>query len=139
MAAYRGAPPLLWRGMRNRHMAPSIAQCTRGSAHCHVAFWQPTAAGKARHWLYISCSLGIALMADDSRSGTPPGTEDTAALSEAAIRDIVRREVSAAVAEALRSGPSPSGPPVAGQWQYYSGFSAAGSAGRQNRPPSSLR
>jgi hypothetical protein len=64
-------------------------------------------------------------MADDSRSGTPPGTEDTAALSEAAMRDIVRREVS----EALRSGPSPSGPPIAGQWQYYSCISRVFSRG----------
>ena len=62
-------------------------------------------------------------MADDSSSGTPPGTEDAATLSEAALRDIVRREVSAAVPEALRSGPSPGGLPIAGQWQYYSGIS----------------
>ena len=122
-AACRGAPPLLWRGM-----------CAIGSAHCHVTFlvlqtnsgWQGKALAlylPACSWLYISCSLSIALMADDSSSGTPPGTEDAATLSEAALRDIVRREVSAAVPEALRSGPSPGGLPIAGQWQYYSGIS----------------
>ncbi|CAI8023865.1 hypothetical protein GBAR_LOCUS13924, partial [Geodia barretti] len=49
----------------------------------------------------------------------PPGTEDAATLSEAALRDIVRREVSAAVPEALRSGPSPGGLPIAGE-TYFS-------------------
>ena len=43
------------------------------------------------------------MMSDDTSSCTPPAKEDTDTISEAAIRDIVRRDVSA---EALRSDPS---------------------------------